>query len=74
MNALVLATPISGPATVSSTASDSRAMLLSGTLTIDSTVLALLAHVAQRRHRVGGLARLADQDAQAALAPSAASR
>ena len=37
VNALVLATPISGPATVSSTASLSRAMVLSGTLRIERT-------------------------------------
>ncbi len=66
VNALVLATPISGPATVSSTASLSRAMLLSGTFSTDSVGHALLAHVAQRRQRVGGLARLADQQAQRA--------
>ncbi len=37
VNALVLATPISGPASVSSTASLSRAMVLSGTFSTLST-------------------------------------
>ncbi len=43
VKALVVATPISGPANVGSTKSASRAMLLSGTLTTDSRCLALLA-------------------------------
>ncbi len=38
VKALVEATPISGPARVGSTASDSRAMALSGTLTTDRIV------------------------------------
>ena len=37
VNALVLATPISGPATVSSTTSLSRAMVLSGTFSTETT-------------------------------------
>ena len=68
VNALVEATPISGPASVGSTASLSRAIVEVGTLTTDSDVLPLRLGVAQRRQRVGGLARLRDEDRQIALA------
>ena len=66
MKALVEATPISGPASVGITTSLSRAIVEVGTLTIDSTCCLLLAGVAQRRQRVGGLARLRDEDREAA--------
>ena len=65
VNALVEATPISGPARVSSTRSDSRTMELSATLQMVSVrQIAGLLGVAQRRQRVGGLAGLRDGDEQ----------
>ncbi len=66
MKALVEATPISGPASVGITTSLSRAMVEVGTLTTESDVLLLLLGVAQRRQRVGGLARLRDEDREPA--------
>ena len=72
VNALVLATPISGPATVSSTASLSRAMRAFRHVQDRQHVLPLLAHVAQRRQRIGRLARLRHQQAQPARAAAAA--
>ncbi len=59
VNALVEATPISGPARVSSTKFDSRTMELSATLQMVSVDRYCgLPGVAQRRQRVGGLAGL----------------
>ena len=67
VKALVEATPISGPASVGITTSLSRAMVEVGTLTTDKHVLLVLLGVAQRRQRVGGLARLRDEDREIAL-------
>ena len=67
VNALVEATPISGPASVGARTSASRAMLEVGTLTTATRARALLLGVAQRGQRVGGLAGLRDEDRQAAL-------
>ena len=74
VKALVEATPISGPASVGITTSLSRAMVEVGTLTIGQRVLLVLLGIAQRRQRVGGLARLRDEDARARPARSGASR
>ncbi len=65
MNALVEATPISGPARVNSTNSDSRTIELSATLQIVKRrqVPGFLSG-AQSRERVGGLAGLRDRDEQ----------
>ena len=67
VKALVEATPISGPAKVGSTMSASRAMELSGTLTMAMVVWPLRLGIAQRRQRVGGFARLRDEQRRAVL-------
>ena len=68
VKALVEATPISGPASVGSTVSLSRAMVEVGTLTTESVCSALRLGVAQRRQRIGGLAGLRNEDREIALA------
>ncbi len=67
VKALVEATPISGPASVGSTTSDSRAMDEVRTLTTAAMRWRFGLGVAQRGERVGGLARLRDEQRQAAL-------
>ena len=66
VKALVEATPISGPAWVGSSRSASRAIELVGTLTTTAIVCPSRAGVAQRGERVGGLARLGDEQRQPA--------
>ena len=66
VKALVEATPISGPASVGITTSLSRAMVEVGTFTTDKTCCWCCLGVAQRRQRVGGLARLRDEDGEIA--------
>ncbi len=68
MKALVEATPISGPASVGSTVSLSRAIVEVGTLTTESVCSALRLGVAQRGQRIGGLAGLRNEDRKIALA------
>ena len=64
MKALVDATPISGPAWVGSRRSTSRAIELVGTLMMPAVRTPFGLHVAERGERVGGLARLRDDDAE----------
>ena len=65
VKALVDATPISGPASVGITTSLSRAIVEVGHVDDREDVLLLLLGVAQRRERVGGLARLRDEQRKA---------
>ena len=66
VKALVEATPISGPASVGSAMSDSRAIEEVRTLTIEAMRWPFGLGVAQRRERVRGLARLRHEERQAA--------
>jgi len=67
VKALVEATPISGPARIGSATSLSRAIDESGDVDDRDDPSGLAPAIAQRGQRVGGLARLADDDCQRAL-------
>ena len=67
MKALVEATPISGPASVGAAASERRAMLRGRHVDDADRLGAVRLGVAQRSERVGGFARLRDDDRQPVL-------
>ena len=66
MKALVEATPISGPARIGRARSLSRAIVEVSTLTTETMRPPWRADVAEGGEGVGGLARLADEDAEGA--------